>query len=108
MDFDYRVYADLTAGMPDAEGLREVLGDGTSGLPDAVFGDGLADAYLILGTASSRYGEIAEGYPEGWADDLVDDLVGERGTDDAGGGWRVDFRSGDTVVLKRPAVEVAP
>lgn len=107
MDFDYRVYADLTADMPEAEGLREVLGDGTSGMPDAVFGDGQADAYLVLGTASSRYGEIAEGYPEGWADDLVADLVDATGRDEDGG-WRVDFRSGDTVVLKRPAVEVAP
>lgn len=123
MDFDYRVYADLTPGMPDAAGLGEVLGDGTSGMSDAVFGDGQADAYLVLGAASSRYGEIAEGYPEGWADDLVADLVGERGAGDPAtepatdsaidsandeGGWRVDFRSGDTIVLKRPAVEVAP
>lgn len=101
MDFDYRVYADLAPGMPDADGLDDLLGDGTSGATDGVFGDGPADAYLVLGAASARYGEIAEGYPDGWHDDLAAELL-------ADGEWVVAFRSGDTLVLRRPAEVVSP
>lgn len=101
MDFDYRVYADLVEGMPATEGLDEVLDDGTTSMPDTPFGEGPADAYLVLGTASAHYGEIAEGYPEGWADELGAELV-------ASGEWQVVFRSGDTQVLRRPAQVTAP
>jgi hypothetical protein len=101
MDVDYRVYADLVDGAPDPDGLDEVLGDGTSTSAGSVFGDGPADAYVVLGSASGRYGVIAEGYPEGWSDDLAGELLDT-------GAWQVDFRAGDTQVLVRRAELVAP
>jgi len=55
----------------------------------------------VLGSASGRYGVIAEGYPEGWSDDLAGELLDT-------GDWQVDFRAGDTQVLVRRAELVAP
>lgn len=101
LDLDYRVYADLAEGMPDTEGIDGVLGDGTSSLPDSPFGDGPADAYVVLGAASARYGEIAEGYPQDWSDDLGRDLL-------ATGDWEVAFDEGDSQVLVRRTRPVTP
>lgn len=81
---DYRVYADEADGPLQAEPLDELVASGSESEP----------AYLILGTGSDRYRQVAEGHPGSWQDELTADLL-------ATGSYEVVFRSGETRVLER-------
>lgn len=89
MELDYRLYADEVGGRVEADALDGLVAEDDSG-DNGDNGDG----YLILGTASAQYREIAEGYPEDWQDEMVDDLL-------ASGRYEVVFASGETRVLER-------
>jgi hypothetical protein len=84
MRFEYRVFADEADGEPDATALDQLV--------TAEDGPG----YLVLGTGSARYREIAEGYPAGWTDTVTVELV-------SSGSYEVVFQSGETRVLRHMA-----
>ena len=80
--FEYRVFADEVGGRIEAGAL------------DRLVRGGEGPGYLVLGTGSDRFRQVAEGYPEGWDDALVMDLV-------ATGDYDIAFEAGETRVLAR-------
>lgn len=80
--FDYEVFDDEVDEQPTAAAIDDL----------AASEDG--PTYVVLGTASAAYREIAQGFPASWASSVEDDLV-------ATGGYMVAFRSGATTVLER-------
>jgi hypothetical protein len=85
MRFEYKVFDDEVGGEPTARRLDRLVAKG---------GKGHRPGYLILGTASAHYREIAQGYPPDWADRLTRQLM-------ATGHYRIVFRAGATRVLER-------
>ena len=79
--FEYKVFADEADDDLSARALDDLV---TSE-------DG--PTYVVLGTASAQFHEIAEGYPPGWSGDLSDDLLDS-------GDYSVVFTAGTTRVLR--------
>jgi hypothetical protein len=86
MALDYRLYSDEIGGPLEVDALDELIAEGASSDDDVGF--------LILGTASAQYRQVAEGYPDDWQDELVDDLL-------VTGRYEVVFTAGETRVLQR-------